>query len=457
MPLLDIRSLVVALAVASVASAIVMVLVWSVSPRERSLRLWAGGRLLATLGGLLIAGRGAVPDVLSFTLGPTFILCGGIVILWGAEVFIGRRPRYWLLPATGSAMFVVTTYLTFVAPDGSLRVAIGSAAVGCVNLAIAVRLSVATPVETRSTCRFTAAFEYALACVMLGHAAAILQQGPITDILAPGPYRSAALLFWIVGVIATTLGFVAMTVQRALAELDRARRAAEEANRAKSRFIASMNHELRTPLHAVLGFARLLADDEQEPLSQRQRQYIDYISGGGKQLLSLIDEVLDLSRIEAGHVDLRIEPVEVDAVVAECLDLVHPMAAQRKLAVSSACAPGLRALADHKRLRQALLNLLSNAVKYNREQGSIAVECALAAGGLVRVAVKDTGQGIAPERFDAMFQPFSRLGAEQTETEGTGIGLNLSKTLVELMGGRIGFTSEPGRGSTFWIELPRAT
>ena len=236
------------------------------------------------------------------------------------------------------------------------------------------------------------------------------------------------------------------------AAIQAARKEAEEANQAKSEFLSRMSHELRTPLNAILGFSQLLM---MEPLNGEQRDAVEHILRGGRHLLELINEVLDISRIETGQLPLSPEPVSLDEVLREAQDLVRPLALERTIRLEDDARPGnLHVLADHQRLRQVLLNLLTNAVKYNRDGGTATVACAPTAEGRLRISVIDTGPGIPRGQLSRLFTPFERLGAEQTGVEGTGLGLALSKRLVEVMGGTIGVDSTEGQGSTFWIELP---
>jgi PAS domain S-box-containing protein len=227
---------------------------------------------------------------------------------------------------------------------------------------------------------------------------------------------------------------------------------AERASQAKSEFLSRMSHELRTPLNAILGFAQLLELDE---LPAGQASSVDQIQVAGRHLLSLINEVLDISRIEAGRVSLSTEPVDVSDVLDEVTTLLAPVAEASgiELSVDVDGSRVLRVRADRQRLLQVLLNLGSNAVKYNSRGGSVAFVTGVGDGGRVRFEVRDTGPGIPHEQQDQLFVPFSRLGAERTAVEGTGVGLALSKQLVEVMGGVIGVESVPGHGSTFWIEL----
>jgi protein-histidine pros-kinase len=235
--------------------------------------------------------------------------------------------------------------------------------------------------------------------------------------------------------------------------LEAARREAEEANHAKSEFLSRMSHELRTPLNAILGFSQLLT---LEALSDEQHDSVDHVLRAGRHLLELINEVLDISRIEAGRLSLSSEPVSVDDVLREALDLVRPLAQEHDIKVDvEPRQEKLHVLADRQRIRQVLLNLLTNAVKYNREAGSVTLACEPVTPGTLRISVSDTGPGIANDKLSRVFTPFDRLDAEQGDVEGTGLGLALSKGLVEAMGGSIGVDSTPGVGSTFWIDLPQ--
>ncbi|GCL61708.1 PAS-domain containing protein [Pseudaquabacterium pictum] len=236
-----------------------------------------------------------------------------------------------------------------------------------------------------------------------------------------------------------------------------ARDEAEAANRAKSEFLSRMSHELRTPLNAILGFAQLLLADRDEPPGAGQRQRLDALVRGGQHLLALINDVLDVARIEGGNLQLTLQPVSLACLVPDALALVQPMAQDRGvvLAAPEGLQPGGPAVvADATRLRQVLLNLLSNAIKFNREGGEVRLRViALAESGCVRLEVADQGAGIAPEQVPRLFQAFERLDMDGA-VEGTGIGLALSRSLVALMHGTIGVDSTPGQGSVFWLQLP---
>lgn len=233
-------------------------------------------------------------------------------------------------------------------------------------------------------------------------------------------------------------------------ELIAAREKSEQASRAKGDFLSSMSHELRTPMNAILGFAQLLQLDRQ--LDARSAGFVQEILRAGQHLLQLINEVLDLARIESGKLSLSPEPLPLAEPVAEARALVTPLAQQRQVALNVAALDGLVVRADRLRLKQVLLNLLSNAVKYNRPGGAVYVDAQEQDLFHVRLRVRDTGIGIAPQHMKELFQPFSRISG--VAAEGTGIGLSISQRLVAMMGGRIGVESKPGVGSEFWIELP---
>jgi len=244
-------------------------------------------------------------------------------------------------------------------------------------------------------------------------------------------------------------------VEMAKVQLEQAKLEAEQANLAKSNFLSSMSHELRTPLNAILGFAQLLEAGSPPP-TPAQNARIEQIVKSGWYLLDLINEILDLAVIESGKLSLSPEPVLLVDVMRECQAMIEPQAQQHGIQLDfRSFDPTWMAYADRTRVKQVLINLLTNAIKYNREHGTVIVECTAPTPQRIRISIKDSGAGLPAEKLAQLFQPFNRLGQEAGSEQGTGIGLVVTKQLIELMGGAIGVESTVGVGSEFWIELIR--
>ncbi len=263
----------------------------------------------------------------------------------------------------------------------------------------------------------------------------------------------AIIGYLLIGTDNTARKQVDLALQERNRDLRGAKIAAELANQAKSDFLSSMSHELRSPLNAILGFAQLI-DSGTPPPTPPQKDSIDQILQAGWYLLELINEILDLALIESGKLSLSPEPVLLAELLAECLAMIEPMSRKAGIDVKLIAPEGPWLVkADRTRLKQVAVNLLSNAVKYNRPHGTVEVRCRVMPGNRIRVSFQDTGEGLGADKLARLFQPFDRLGRETGAEEGTGIGLVVSKRLVELMGGRIGADSVVGVGSLFWVEL----
>ncbi len=246
-----------------------------------------------------------------------------------------------------------------------------------------------------------------------------------------------------------------VAIKENITELKHAQHQAESANRAKSMFLSRMSHELRTPLHAINGFSSLMLKSKKNPLNDKQKEMAEQILAGGNHLLQLINEVLDLAIIESGKLPLSLEPLDPGSIIDDCLALIQPLAKNQNIIIRN-CAPEIlpQIRADLTRTKQALLNFLSNAVKYNRPGGLVTLQVKEETAGTLLFRVTDTGLGIVAEKQKEIFTPFARVVENPDTIEGTGIGLTITKQLVEAMGGAIGFESQYGSGSCFWFTLP---
>ncbi|NQV45928.1 MAG: PAS domain S-box protein [Rhodospirillales bacterium] len=267
--------------------------------------------------------------------------------------------------------------------------------------------------------------------------------------------------YWVQATIVPSLNekgkpFQYVSIRTDITDRKQAEEEAAAANQAKSEFLSSMSHELRTPMNAIMGFSQMLKYTPDEPLSETQTGYVDSILQGGGYLMELINQVLELSKIETGQITLNLAGASPRDIIDGCLIMISGRADMEGIdIVDDIPSDGLPALwTDSTRLTQALLHLLSNAVKYNRKGGTVTLNAQKTPENMMRISVTDTGKGIPAEKYDDLFKPFDRLGREARNIEGSGIGLTIAKHLVDLLGGKIGFESVVDKGSTFWIDVP---
>jgi len=304
---------------------------------------------------------------------------------------------------------------------------------------------------------FSRATEGIQSATALSETVGMLSAKAATDI-KENSANSIAIQYFMLVLAILSFGFIAIMVrvsQQTARKLQKSKDEAEKANKAKSDFLSSMSHELRTPMNAIMGFSQLLLSDSDEPLTEGQKGGVTYILNAGQHLTQLVNQVLELSKIEAGKVDVVLEDVELQLVIYDAISTTQSMADRHGIKIkyldahSECCI-----VADAMRIKQVLINLISNAVKYNQQNGSVVISCAPQDSGKLRITVSDTGIGIADDKLDLLYSPFDRLGAEKSNIEGSGIGLTITKRLVELMGGEISVESRLGVGSSFHVDMP---
>ncbi len=422
-----------------------MVYVWRVHRNYPPAREWAIGSVLQALGYVLLGGRERIPDLLSIMLGNAFLLYGIIVFNHGIARAAGRPARRWPSLVLMLFLMLFLAYFTYVQKSTGVRIVAATIAIMPSQL-YAIWACLTSPLRPlRDTLRILAAW---LGLAVLSWTARAIHAGSIHNILV-NVQEQLQYAFYLCGepLVASAL-VVLLASQRLQAEL-------AEANQAKTTFLTTMSHELRTPLNGILGFAQILVADR--TLGQRQRDGLRTIQRSGEHLLTLINDVLDLGKIEAGKLEVVPEELELEPFCRGLVDLMAVRARAKGLEL--VYQPGdfpERVVADPRRLRQVLLNLLGNAVKFT-ERGCITLTVASAPGG-VRFSVQDTGVGLTTEQRALLFTPFNQFGSSAKRAEGTGLGLAISRRLVDLMGGRLEAESEAGSGARFFftLDLPSA-
>lgn len=443
--------------------------------------------------------------------GPTISFFGGasfLVLLIAGLSFIlpdneWRKTKHLLLPTTLGAIWLVLFFggISEIFPatlddifsrwvigaPGTFLVGIGLLSIGSHSTANSKAFSFKGAIETRSL-RYKPALRIAGAAICLYGLSTFF--GPALDVF-PATIINAeifenlfgvavqvprtilafilavVMVFWLRGLQKVEFEEMENTIQTRTKELhvlnenlNNALQMAERANQAKSDFLASMSHELRTPLNAILGFAQFVKIDPQNPLAARQHENIDHIIDGGEHLLELVNDLLDLARIEADRVELSIRELDISDIINDCLTLAKPLGSDKSIRweTSPSTSPANLVRSDKMRLKQVLINFLSNAIKYNRKNGSIRLDQKITPTGFLRVSVTDTGYGIPREKLKDVFNMFQRLEHNPlVAQEGSGIGLTVSKLLIDRLGGRIGAESTVEVGSTFWFEVPLST
>ena len=283
----------------------------------------------------------------------------------------------------------------------------------------------------------------------------MLLVGPTSVLTAETSHTLLIVADGLLAITAASIVLVIVYIQEyLLADLAKQKQEAEKSSAAKTEFLSSMSHELRTPLNSILGFGQLLKTDKEEPLSEDQQDSVEHIVTSGKHLLELINQVLDLSQIESGKLALSMKPVWPSDLFRESLEMVRKSAEEKNVTLSGQKKSDKRIDVDPVRLTQVIVNLLSNAVKYNKDGGEVHFGCVDQDDEVVRLFVEDTGQGIPLELQEGLFEPFNRLGKESSNIEGTGVGLTVTRQLVEAMGGDMGFESRSGEGAIFWADFP---
>jgi signal transduction histidine kinase/ActR/RegA family two-component response regulator len=453
----DVHTLALVFGVIALGFVLGLVALARILPSEASVRLWLAGSLSLLVGMGALSFRGRWPDLVTLELANTLIALGvGSFYMATGQMAAGSSPRerpeppwHWMAAGT---MLVGMAVFSRVYPSLSLRLVLMACLLTPFFLGMAWRFWQMDQSSQKLPARITAVLLLGGVLMIAVRAAVGLSHGYGDDHSSVNHGLYALPYFYgIVFLMWMGISISLIISARLQAQLRLALEQSETSSRAKSDFLASMSHELRTPLNAILGFSHLLAADRNAAPHLRAQAHD--IEKAGQQLLGLVNQVMDLSRIESGHLHLSLAPASARELMMDGLQWVTPMAQQHGVVLLPLqLDTDVRLRVDYPRMRQVLVNLLSNAIKYNRPLGTVALGLQRV-DGHARLTVQDTGLGIAPDKQALLFQPFNRLGNEQGLIGGLGIGLLIARNVVQAMGGRIGFESTPGVGSTFWVEV----
>lgn len=482
---IDLRSILILAAIMGMLmTAVVFLLRQSFPPSIKGLSGWAVGTTMAFVAALLIASRGKLSDFLCLPVANLLLLGGLMFMHQSLRKLLGLVVKIRLWGLLLGAATPVLMWVGYFDPNiGVFRtVTTILPAILFLSMAWLVWKHGGSILSARLILGALLVHTAVIAFYLFFHLFVLANGRSLFDAI---PIQTLYLMSYALVFLLLNIGFVLMVsdqmrfqLERSIAEhlqtehelqrhrdnlqqmvieqtvdLIQAKEVAEAASKSKSEFLASMSHELRTPLNAVLGYAQLLELDDS--LTQEAKEQVKEVELAGRHLLDLVNDLIDLARIDAGKISLSPGPVDLQALLHDCMSMVRPAADQHGIALIpvTEVPEQVTIYADSARLSQVMINLLTNAIKYNRAQGTVRLSLD-AHDGVLRLSVSDSGQGIPPEMQKRLFTAFDRLGKERGAVEGTGIGLIISRRLVEAMGGRMGFHSEPGQGSTFWAEFP---
>ncbi len=453
---LDIRTLVLVSLFVTLIMTVAMIVIWR-AREEASLKHWMAAGAAVSLGLFLQLLRGQIHDALSIPLANALIALASGLTWTGIDSFLGKKPRWTIIAIVVGGIFCTFWYLTFIAPDINARVAIISAVTGGFSLIAAWRLAIDPGARDLTPARNFLVF------VLLSHTAFTafrivftLAADPIADFLTAGPVQASAAFDLIFTAVGQIMGFYALVDQRHMQQLARARAEAERANVAKSEFLASMSHELRTPLNAIIGFSEIMAKEVMGTMPEKYREYSEDIRLSGTQLLALINDLLDLARIEAGRLELRETEFDLGGIVRRARAATWALASRNNVKVD---IPEDRELpyiyADQLRVEQVVTSLVTNAVRFS-PRGHVRVTVGNDDTDIL-LRIVDDGPGMSQDEIEIALAPTKPTEyAQLTKTlKATGLGLPLSAALIRLHGGRVEITSEAGVGTTATIRLPR--